>query len=255
MTNQERPCPACGASGQGNFCQACGSPMAGAPRATCNNCQAQLSAGAGFCHRCGRNLAQGAGAGASRTPWYVAGVVVVVLVVVIALQAGGGVTLTRPDMANAGNATAGAAPAPDISQMSPRERFDRLYTRVMQAGAVGDTSGVLQFTPMALGAYDLLDAVDAQARFRAAMIRLQVADFEGAVALADTILAAVPTHLLGLVILGTAATFQGDRDGLAQAYATFLDHYQDERNSGRPEYAAEDAILTTFQQAALEGAD
>jgi hypothetical protein len=183
--------------------------------------------------------------------------VVVVLVLAIALRAGAGFTFTTSDMANAGNVSAGqpAGPAPDISQMSPRERFDRLYARVMQSGAIGDTAAVLQFTPMALGAYGLLDTVDDQARFRVAMIRLQVGEFDGAEALADTILATTPTHLLGLVIRGTAASFQGDRDGLAQAYGTFLDHYEEEMASGRSAYGAEEDILTTFHQAALQGTD
>src|SRR2546423_1717293 len=61
-----------------------------------------------------------------------------------------------------GSAGAGVAagPAPDISQMSPRERFDRLFNRIMQAAQQGDSAQVQRFTPMALGAYAQLDSVD-----------------------------------------------------------------------------------------------
>ena len=77
-----------------------------------------------------------------------------------------------------------AGPAPDISRMTPRERFDRLFNRVMQAAEQGDTAQVERFTPMALGAYAQLDSVNADARYHAAVLRLQVGDLAGALALA-----------------------------------------------------------------------
>ena len=64
----------------------------------------------------------------------------------------------------AGDTTARAGAAPDISQLSPRERFDRLFNRIMQAAEQGDTAQVRRFTPMALGAYAQLDTIDADAR-------------------------------------------------------------------------------------------
>ena len=42
-------------------------------------------------------------------------------------------------------------PAPDISQMTPEERFDRLFNRIMQAAHQGDTVQIQRFLPMALG--------------------------------------------------------------------------------------------------------
>ena len=41
--------------------------------------------------------------------------------------------------------------------MTPRERFDRLFNRIMQAAERGDSAQVERFTPMALGAYHQLD--------------------------------------------------------------------------------------------------
>jgi hypothetical protein len=137
--------------------------------------------------------------------------------------------------------------------MTPRERFDRLFARVMDAGARQDSAAVMDFAPMALGAYDLLDVFDQQARYRVAMIRLQIGEFQGATALADTILATTPHHLLGLVVAGTAASFQGDTDGLGEVYREFLDHYDTQLEAGYPEYTAEQAMIESFRQAALTG--
>lgn len=260
MADQQQRCPKCGtpAPGDGNFCSVCGDALGG--RATCGQCDARLTAGARYCHRCGRASSGGGAAPVgSLAPWIVAGVVVVVLVVVIGIRAAGGISLVTPDMANSGNqgspgatGAPGARP-PDISQMTPRERFDRLFARVMDAGARQDSAVVMDFTPMALGAYDLLDVFDQQAHYRAAMIRLKVGDFQGATALADTILATTPHHLLGLVVAGTAASFQGDTDGLGEVYREFLDHYDTQLEAGYPEYTAEQAMIESFRQAALAG--
>ena len=60
--------------------------------------------------------------------------------------------------------------------MSPRERFDRLYNRIMTAAENGDEGTVTNFTPMALSAYSMLDTVDADARYHAALIKLHTGD-------------------------------------------------------------------------------
>ena len=260
MADQQRRCPKCGtpAPGDGHFCSVCGEAI-GSSRTTCGQCDARRTAGARYCHRCGRaSDAGGAASRGSRAPWIVAGTVVVALVVAIGIQAAGGISLVVPDMANTGNqasagTTAPGVQPPDISQMTPRERFDRLFVRIMDAGARQDSVVVMNFTPMALGAYDLLEVFDQQARYRAALIRLQVGEFQGASALADTILATTPHHLLGLVVAGTAASFQDDTVGLAEVYREFLDHYDAQLEAGYPEYTAEQAMIESFREAALAG--
>jgi hypothetical protein len=169
-----------------------------------------------------------------------------------------------PDMANAGSAAGRegggpvssgpgglpAGPAPDISQMTPRERFDRLFNRVMQAAERRDTAQVERFTPMALGAYAQLDSVNADARYHAAELRLQVGDMSGALALADTILARNPGHLFGYIVRGTAAGFQGDTAAARQADREFLSHYQAERAANRIEYREHEPAIERFKQQA-----
>jgi hypothetical protein len=154
-----------------------------------------------------------------------------------------------PDMANAGSVgpDGPSGPAPDISRMTPRERFDRLYNRIVQAAERGDSGQIARFTPMALAAYDQLDSVDADARYHAAVVRLQAGDVPGARMLADTILANAPGHLFGYVIRGTAAQIAKDTAALSQARAGFLAHYQQEMKSGRAEYQEHEPVIEEFR--------
>ena len=255
-------CPACGSPASGNFCSACGASLV--PR-SCPGCKAELSPQARFCHRCGRP----AGAGAAglpareRTAWLVAGALCVVLLLLIVFKV---IREARPaaapDMANAGaqgaregapddgaGGPAGGSP-PDISRMTPRERFDRLFNRIMQAGERGDTAQVVRFTPMALGAYGQLDSADADARYHAAVLRMQIGDFPGALALADTILARDPGHLFGYLIRGTVAGLQKDTARQHQAERDFQAHFAAESAAGRPEYQEHQPAIAEFRQQA-----
>lgn len=246
-------CPQCGASATGTFCAQCGTRLTDAG---CGGCGVELSPGARYCHRCGQSTGLTRPGRGAPMPWVVAGTVVVLLVAVIAIKAGGGLEAAAPDMANSGNQAARApsgpaGPAPDISAMSPRERFDRLFERVMDAGARRDSATVVDFTPMALGAYQQLERYDDLARYRAALIRLQAGEFQGASALADTILTQTPGHLLGIIIQGTVAHFQGDVPGRQDAYRRFLENYQAAQASGLSEYQTEQAMIESFREAAL----
>jgi hypothetical protein len=159
-----------------------------------------------------------------------------------------------PDMANvgaaAGDTTPPSGPAPDISRMTPRERFDRLYNRIMVAAQQGDTAQVQRFTPMALGAYAQLDTFDADARYHAAVIRLQSGDVAGAHALADTILDQSPDNLLGYLLRGTAAGLTDDPGARAQAEREFLRRFEREMAAGRPEYRDHAPVIEEFKKAA-----
>ena len=114
----------------------------------------------------------------------VAAVLCVFLLGAIVLKVTRGLSApAAPDMANPGASGAGAGPgtggagasgpAPDISRMTPRERFDRLFNGIMQAADQGDTVQIERFLPMALGAYGQLDSIDIDARYHAAVLHLQ----------------------------------------------------------------------------------
>ena len=250
-------CPACGAAATGKFCSACGASLL--PR-SCARCHAPLGLQARFCHRCGQPAGADAKAsGSERSAWIVAGTLSVLLVAAIVWS-----VVTQepepqiPNMANAGAAagdtTLRTAPAPDISQLTPRERFDRLFNRIMQAAEQGDTAQVQRFTPMALGAYAQLDTIDVDARYHAAVIRLQAGDVAGAHALADTILEQSPDHLFGYLVRGTAATLADDPGARTQAEREFLRRYDREMGAGRQEYQDHAFVIEQFKTEA-EGRD
>ncbi|HUR94013.1 MAG TPA: zinc ribbon domain-containing protein [Gemmatimonadales bacterium] len=265
MTPPPSMCPSCGSPASGKFCSACGASLVAR---TCAGCRADLAPQARFCHRCGRPAgAQARTAGAAlpareRTAWVVAGVTCLLLLAGILFKVVRDAPApAAPDMANAGaeSAREAAGPAqsvgpagaaPDISQMSPRERFDRLFNRVMQAAEQRDTAQVERFTPMALGAYSQLDSTNADARYHAAVLRMQVGDISGAEALADTILAQSPGHLFGYVIRGTAANFRGDTAAAREAAREFLSRYDAELRSNRIEYREHEPALEDFKQSA-----
>ncbi len=171
-----------------------------------------------------------------------------VLVVIFAL----GVLVGRGQ----GPATAGSeapvaeSPAeapPDLSNMSPRERFDRLYDRVMRASYSGDAATAQRFAPMAISAYGMLDSVDIDARYDVAVIKLHVGDIDGARALADTMVRSAPGHLFGYMIRATVARFTGDSAGAKKAGATFLRNYAGELARGRPEYEKHKTSIDAFK--------
>jgi hypothetical protein len=148
----------------------------------------------------------------------------------------------------------GDAP-PDISNMSPRERFNRLYNRIMRGAEAGDEATVTRFTPMALMAYAQLDTIDADARFHAALLEVHTGNADGARALGDTVLRQEPGHLFGYVILGTVARWKKDQPALHRAYAGFLQHYDAEMKTPRAEYAEHTRSLEDFRRAALAAKD
>ncbi len=152
-----------------------------------------------------------------------------------------------PDMANAGSSAGTSGPAPDISAMTPRERFDRLFNRIMQASERGDSAEIERFTPMALGAYQQLETWDADARYHASVLRMQVGDFAGALALADTILAKAPGHLFGYIVRGETAGWTNDSAGRARARRDFLEHYDTEMKAGRVEYLEHKPAVDDFK--------
>ena len=188
-----------------------------------------------------------------RTPWLIAGVALgaVLAVLLVMLARNSKNPVAQPELAAAEQPQASEAP-PDISNMSPRERFNRLYNRVMSAAQSGDEATVTRFTPMALMAYAQLDTIDADARYHVALLKVHTGDVDASRALADTILAQHPDHLFGYIIRGTVARFRKDQPELKRAYAGFLKRYNAEIKAARPEYAEHRTSLDDFRKAALE---
>lgn len=212
----------------------------------CHDCGAQLDTGVAFCHRCG--AVQPVPTPREGLAWVVAGgLVVLTLIVFLATQ-----DRAAPVPLDMAAPAAGlSSRAPDISNLSSRQQFDRLYDRVMAAATEGDTATMIRLTEHALQVYAQLDSLDADARYHAAIMALQLGGAEAALVLADSILAADPAHLFGFLIRGTVAEISGDPRALQAAQAAFLGAWPSESARQRAEYLDHQAVLDQFRQAAL----
>ncbi|HEY9478561.1 MAG TPA: hypothetical protein VIP79_00660, partial [Gemmatimonadaceae bacterium] len=132
----------------------------------------------------------------------------------------------------------GVAPvrAPDISSMSPRERADRLYDRVMRLSEEGKQDSVNLFAQMGISAYQMLPEQDADSHYDMG----RIAEVAGALPLAraeaDSILAADPGHLLGLILAISTARAAGDSAGVRTFEARLLSAQSSELARNLPEY-------------------
>jgi hypothetical protein len=94
--------------------------------------------------------------------------------------------------------------------MSPQERANRLFDRVMRYDEQGKRDSLLIFAPMALNAYEMIDTLDTDQRYDLGRIGEVSGAPELARAQADTILQQNPAHLLGLTLAASAAALRGD---------------------------------------------
>ena len=78
---------------------------------------------------------------------------------------------------------------------------------------------------------------------------------EGALALADTILARTPGHLFGYLVRGDAADLQGDTAAAGRAGRDFLTHYDAEMRANRMEYQEHAGAIADFKQRTEGGKD
>jgi tetratricopeptide (TPR) repeat protein len=133
--------------------------------------------------------------------------------------------------------------------MSPEERANRLFNRVMILAEAGKTDSVRFFLPMALGAYGQLPTRDADAHFHIGELYLAGGDAPAALAQADTIQQAEPTHLFIYVLRARAYRQQGNTQQERRAYSDFLRNEPAEMAKNRPEYAQDAHLdaLTLFK--------
>jgi hypothetical protein len=126
--------------------------------------------------------------------------------------------------------------APDISSMSPQERADRLFQRVMEYSSAGKADSVQFFAPMAIGAIEALAPLSAHQRYDLGLLGLVAGDAGIAVAQADTILQTEPRHLLGLSLAARAADVRGDAAAKSAFNTRLLAAESMERARNLPEY-------------------
>jgi hypothetical protein len=165
----------------------------------------------------------------------------VVLVILTAMQFSSPVD--RTDAAGAMPLGSGAMRAPDISAMSPRERADRLFNRVMLLSSDGKTDSAAFFAPMALAAIEALAPLDAHQRYDLGLVALVMGDVSRASAEAEAILEELPTHLLGLVLAARTADLRGDAAAGSDFRQRLVAAEPAERARALQEYADHDADI------------
>ncbi|MEJ7812396.1 MAG: hypothetical protein WKG32_18445 [Gemmatimonadaceae bacterium] len=208
-------------------------------------------------------------------PWTVAGIALVALIAMLAGQrfnARPGGTLDAPlnalpqaGLDGRGVADAGGAPspirAPDISNLSDRERAGRLFDRVMRLtqerdddsarfAASGKTDSLQLFAQMGIQAYMLLEPRDADVRYDMG----RIAEVAGAPQLArvqaDSILRASPSHLLGLALGARSARSMGDEQAARDFERRLLAAEPAEGRRDVPEYKAHANDIATALETA-----
>jgi len=230
------------------------------PSAFCSSCGARASGK--FCSSCGAALAPGAepGPGAAAAPvrapaaasgvpvpWVVAGGVIALAAVGVLLWGNRSAAAGDPPPTTTGAPAAQAGSPPDLSTMSPRERFDRLFNRIMTAAEAGNAAEVTTFLPMAKMAYAQLDTVNIDARYHMAMLDVQGGNAEAALAQADTIARLAPEHLFIFLIREAEGARTGDSAAVRRAHEEFLAAYDREIALERIEYSEHRNALERFR--------
>jgi hypothetical protein len=119
------------------------------------------------------------------------------------------------------NGNSGAAP-PDIANMSPNERANRLYGRIMSYVQAGKADSAAFFAPMALAAHEMLENKSIDERYHLGQINEMLGNAAVAAAHADTILKAEPENLLGLMLATHAARLANKAADIKTYDALFL---------------------------------
>ncbi len=242
-------CPSCGAAAEGGrFCSNCGAAL-GTPQ--CPGCGHQPPAGARFCSQCGQAMAGQTRAAGSTNPvaWWMAGALLLGLILVIAYPVYGPGSSSEPSPV-AGPTSGLAGTPPDLTSMTPRERADRLFNRVMTAVEVNDSAEVVGFLPMAIRAHELAEPLDADGKFHLVLLRLTGQFNEEALAGAEEILSEQPNHLLGLAMAGDASLALGDSTRARPNYGRWLDAYETETQKDLLEYRDHGPMFPEMQATA-----
>jgi hypothetical protein len=147
-------------------------------------------------------------------------------------DAGGGAQLAD----GGADSLSGAVRAPDISTMSPQERADRLYDRVMRLAEEGKRDSVEFFSPMVVAAYGMLGPLNADSHYDLGRIGEVTGAGGLARAEADTILRTQPTHLLGLTLAARVAVDERRPSDARAYYRRLLAAAPAEQAKNLPEY-------------------
>jgi hypothetical protein len=180
-------------------------------------------------------------------PWAIGIGTVLALVIAVAVQQSGSASGTPGMGANVpldggggaapfANGGTGAMRAPDISSMTPRERADRLYDRVMRLASEGKTDSASFFATMAAQAYEMLGPLDNDLKYDYGRMTQMAGNLPEAQRQADAILASNPDHLLGIILGAQIAQLRNDNATRDKLYKRLLSVEQVEQAKSIEEY-------------------
>ncbi|MFN0098451.1 MAG: hypothetical protein ACKVS7_07245 [Gemmatimonadaceae bacterium] len=212
------------------FCERCGSAV-GAQANFCANCGASIAGAPGLAPAAGHVRADGEAPWKRWLPWILTPAAMLV-VIGIAIASRTPAPPAAPEVPTDGI----GGTAPDISSMTPEERVDRLFNRVMAAAAAGKKDSVAFFAPMAANAFLALDPLTSHRRYDLGLIYLVGGDPASARAQADTILRTSPQHLLGLALAMRASSALADTAARQRFATIFLEKLPGERARRLQEY-------------------
>lgn len=222
------------------FCEQCGNTLSATAR-FCANCgyslsgEAPATAGAPAGGFAGRAAASGP---VALAPWLLPIVAIVGIVgFAIVSRSSAGAPTGAPAGGPTGAAAGATILAPDISSLSPDERVDRLFNRIMTLASAGKDDSVAFFAPMAVSSFSALMPLNVHRRYDLGLVLLVSGDTDGAKAQADTILSSSPTHLLGLALAMRASNASGNSAEGKRLGAKFTASLTAERAKALPEYA------------------
>lgn len=199
---------------------------------------------ASFCHDCGFSIdgvAPRVGAG-TVSPWLRWGIPGAAVIALLLLSLRTDNRAAEPPSSRAAPGPGSASP-PDISSMSPGERADRLFNRVMQLWSEGKADSATFFAPMAVAAFEAVSPMTAHTRYDLGLVALVAGEVERASAQSDTILATRSNHLLGLALAARVADTRGDSVGAHAARRRLVAAEKAELAAGLPEYRDHEADL------------
>lgn len=278
----EVTCPACGADASGRFCSDCGAALP--VRVVCRECGSEIPEGGRFCNQCGAPASAAAApvkpeavvaptapkpggkpapsAGekkqpGSTLPWTIAALAILALLIALIFPRPGdppqGLVApgTTPPQAAAGGGF-GDPSAVDISSMTPLERANSLFNRVMQNVSSGDSAQVEFFLPMALAAYAEVPTLDADGHYHVAVLHLADGNPAAARESAAAILAEADTHLFGLFTAAQAEAALGNTSAARDFYERFMAAFETESAMARREYSEHSAVIPLMQEEAAE---
>jgi len=191
----------------------------------------------------------GGGAMPNRLPWIMTGVALVVVIALVLFQASRAATnagqagegpATGP-MAGGAGAGAGAAAMPsatDIANMSPEEKADRLFNRVMMYASEGKRDSAAIFVPMAIQSFDMIAPLSLHQRFDVGLVAMVGGDLARAKVEADTMLKKNPKDLLGLTLAMRVAEASQNSAAAGDFGKRLIAAEPAERKTTREEYTA-----------------